>query len=161
MFHSVASYSNIHTKANFIYIYIYTLRCNTNTECNVICIVIHVFFSNGVTIAVFQLLRSVPGCSDRFMILVIAGKMLGRMFFSKVVGIRSSSNDLDLVLVTNFSTWSFSSFLKLLLGCIRLGWLVQGRSSNSFLILTILFKKFANSSASSLSEFLVGSGIYG
>ena len=48
------------------------------------------------------------------MILVIAGKMLGRMFFCKVVGIGSSSHDLNLVLITNLCTRSSSSFLKLL-----------------------------------------------
>ena len=37
------------------------------------------------------------------MILVIAGKMLGRMLFSKVVGIGSNLHVLDLVLITSFS----------------------------------------------------------
>ena len=113
------------------------------------------FFSNGVTIAVFHLQRNAPDCSDGLMILVIADKMLGRMLFSKVVGIGSSSHDVDLVLITNLCTWSSSSFLKLLNSGISDldGW-YRGWSSNSSLILTILLKKkFANASASSLSEF--------
>ena len=38
------------------------------------------------------------------MILVIAGKMAGKILFNNVVGIGSSSHDLDLVLIVSFCT---------------------------------------------------------
>ena len=62
------------------------------------------FFNNGVTIALLQLLRNVSDCRERLMILVIAGTMPGKMLLNNVVGIRSSSHNLDLVLIISFYT---------------------------------------------------------
>ena len=62
------------------------------------------FLNNGVTIVVFQLLRSVSDCRERLMILVTAGKMPGKMLFNNVIGIGSSSHNLDLVLIISLCT---------------------------------------------------------
>ena len=50
----------------------------------------------------FHLLRNDHDCWERLMILVIAGKMPGKMLFNNVVSIGSSSHDLDLVPTINF-----------------------------------------------------------
>ena len=46
--------------------------------------------------------------------LVIIGRMFGKILFSSVVGVGSSLHDLDLVFIISFDTWSSFCFLKLL-----------------------------------------------
>ena len=69
-------------------------------------------FSNGLTIAVFQLLRNDPDCKDWFMMFVIIGRMLGKMLFSNVFGMGSSSHNLDFVFIISFITCSSLNLLN-------------------------------------------------
>ena len=54
------------------------------------------FFSKGLTTAVFHSLQKAPSPSDLLTILVIRGRIFGTITLSIVVGIGSSSQDLDL-----------------------------------------------------------------
>ena len=120
------------------------------------------FFSRGVTTAVFQFLGNNPDCKDRLIIFVIAGRILGSMFFSNVVGIGSSSHDLDLVLTHCFYL-ILTNFIKVSeLVYISVGWLVDGVAMKLFSDLNyLLYKKSGHSLASSSSVSLASSGLFG
>ena len=120
-----------------------------------------IFFSSGLTTTVFQSVLNSPWVSDTFTILVISGASLSRSFLNIVVGIGSSSQDLDLsewmVLMT---CCSIIGAKHLRLGESFLSVVKWSLSLSLSLIFCILFwKKVVNSSARSWSLFAYGNFI--
>ena len=120
------------------------------------------FLSRGFTSAIFQLDAKTPWPNDTLTSFVMNSTINGAIFFNRFIGISSSSQDLDGILVMTFKTSSEDIGLKEEnVGTADSDGSYSGKSSRSFLIFCIFpIKNSANSLASSSSSKVSGSGFW-